>query len=634
MEGRKEMPKKKIGITITLLSLILVIGTVFNINIAYSSTEPLVYVDPPEVRDLDPCETFTIAVKVANVTGLYGVDIQFKWDKTILSYVSHIVKIPVEDYPDGVLYRDVLKMKEVVDEDNAIPGSEPGTMAWVSFISMYPALPFDGNGTILEMTFHVESVGICMLEIVMSSLSDQDGFPIMHNVQDGYFSNYVPPTGKIYVDPKNVINSSLTECHNFTVDVDAEVTDLKSFDFYLSFNSTILEATNVVVNPTWLTPTVDIMSSYVHVTSGDAPAPVTGNITLATITFHVLAEGESTIDIHDVSLTDKYENPMSFEEPVDGYFNNMLITRMLVHPPEIIDPTKKPGDIFDIEIRIENAIEMYAYEFKLGYDSNVLICLGAIVIPSNNETNFHVEQLVNDTASGFLWIRVWYYPPAEPITIYAAKTVTRITFDVRAYGQTVLDLYDTVIEDEFGDPIDHVTEDGFFACLIRDVAVINVEAYPNKVYSGRIVNITVEVTNLGDIAETFNVTAYYDDNPIDTITVYALDPGENFTVIFTWNTSGLEPCSNFTISAEAGPVPYEMELEDNVYIDGYVAIKLLGDVNGDGYIDLYDAVELSTAYGTHEGDPNWNPEADLAPPWGVIDIYDAVTLSSRYGQHC
>jgi hypothetical protein len=86
--------------------------------------------------------------------------------------------------------------------------------------------------------------------------------------------------------------------------------------------------------------------------------------------------------------------------------------------------------------------------------------------------------------------------------------------------------------------------------------------------------------------------------------------------------------------AEASQVPYEVNLGNNIFVDSWVKIKMIGDVNGDGVIDILDIVLASTAYASHEGDPNWNPEADVAPPWGVINILDIVTISSRYGQHC
>jgi len=75
-------------------------------------------------------------------------------------------------------------------------------------------------------------------------------------------------------------------------------------------------------------------------------------------------------------------------------------------------------------------------------------------------------------------------------------------------------------------------------------------------------------------------------------------------------------------------------LENNVYFDGWVKIKMIGDVDGNGVIDILDLILVSTAYGSREGDPNWNPDADVTSPWGVIDILDLVTISSKYGTSC
>lgn len=59
---------------------------------------------------------------------------------------------------------------------------------------------------------------------------------------------------------------------------------------------------------------------------------------------------------------------------------------------------------------------------------------------------------------------------------------------------------------------------------------------------------------------------------------------------------------------------------------------IIGDLNYDGRVDLFDVVMVATAYGSREGDPDWNPDADIAPPWGGIDLYDAVTILYHYGE--
>jgi hypothetical protein len=63
------------------------------------------------------------------------------------------------------------------------------------------------------------------------------------------------------------------------------------------------------------------------------------------------------------------------------------------------------------------------------------------------------------------------------------------------------------------------------------------------------------------------------------------------------------------------------------------APSLVGDLNGDGKVGLDDLVLLANAYGSKPGDPNWNPSADIAPPYGIIGLTDLVTVATHYGQH-
>ena len=56
----------------------------------------------------------------------------------------------------------------------------------------------------------------------------------------------------------------------------------------------------------------------------------------------------------------------------------------------------------------------------------------------------------------------------------------------------------------------------------------------------------------------------------------------------------------------------------------------LGDVNGDGKVDIYDVVQAAIAYGSKPEDPNWDPDADVNGD-GKVDIYDLVTICGYYG---
>jgi hypothetical protein len=43
-------------------------------------------------------------------------------------------------------------------------------------------------------------------------------------------------------------------------------------------------------------------------------------------------------------------------------------------------------------------------------------------------------------------------------------------------------------------------------------------------------------------------------------------------------------------------------------------------------------VIAASSYDSTEGQPRWNAEADLAPPYGVINMIDLVTLCFNYGK--
>lgn len=58
---------------------------------------------------------------------------------------------------------------------------------------------------------------------------------------------------------------------------------------------------------------------------------------------------------------------------------------------------------------------------------------------------------------------------------------------------------------------------------------------------------------------------------------------------------------------------------------------LLGDINSDRFVDIYDALTLAAAYGSTPSSPNWNPEADIDGS-GKVDILDAIILANHYGQ--
>lgn len=170
---------------------------------------------------------------------------------------------------------------------------------------------------------------------------------------------------------------------------------------------------------------------------------------------------------------------------------------------------------------------------------------------------------------------------------------------------------------------------------VHDVAVIDVTTSKTgclpmpTVGEGQSANVTVAVENQGDSTETFNVTAFANSSAISELQV-TLNSWENKILTFIWDTTGFS-YGNYTVKAVADTVLGETDTIDNTYIDGVVKVVIPGDIDGNGIVDIYDAIRLAVAFGSDPGDPNWNPNADINGD-AIIDIYDAIMLAIHYGE--
>ena len=217
----------KIIITVLILNLSIVGIAILPTMIVTADTVlatdmPVVYIDPQNVN-VEPGENFTISVKIFNLTdtiyasnwewepgqplptpdslhvytlgNLYALDIQLGWDPTILEYVDHTVKIPVETYPDGVLHEPIQDLMDVVD-------SSAGTY-WLAKTSLGEVQRFncqDANVTVFTMTFNVTRRGKCTLDLTSVDLVAPSNMLVVngglinklaipHWVRDGQFQN-------------------------------------------------------------------------------------------------------------------------------------------------------------------------------------------------------------------------------------------------------------------------------------------------------------------------------------------------------------------------------------------------------------------------------------------------------------
>ena len=86
----------------------------------------------------------------------------------------------------------------------------------------------------------------------------------------------------------------------------------------------------------------------------------------------------------------------------------------------------------------------------------------------------------------------------------------------------------------------------------------------------------------------------------------------NYTINLTITDSeGLQSNKSKTITVSPPPLP--------------------GDINGDGVVNILDAILLASAFGSKRGEPNWDPRCDINKD-GSVNILDAIILASHFGE--
>jgi len=169
--------------------------------------------------------------------------------------------------------------------------------------------------------------------------------------------------------------------------------------------------------------------------------------------------------------------------------------------------------------------------------------------------------------------------------------------------------------------------------LRHDIAVTEVVPYRSWVYEGRLVPVNVTLLNCGDFNETVTVDLYYNftaNQQIGTMTT-DLSPNETKTLTFVWNTLGVQHCHNYTITALAN-IQFDSNTTNNVK-EGTIRIKvrIMGDINGDGKVDMKDIAIAASAFGSYPSHSKWNPDADIDEN-DKIDLKDIALIAKHFGE--
>jgi len=453
--------------------------------------------------------------------------------------------------------------------------------------------------------------------------------------------------------------------HEFVANANiTDVEDLYGFEFKLGWDTTWLDLVGAEISPPaeWGTDYViaknETTENY-NATHGRywlnvsalAPAPsFNGSMILAKLTFNVtymeLAppwEKWFCLDLHDTKLKDPEGLPIS-HEVYDGF---LVIPGVCPCIPEVkVMPdyyeATTLGENFTIYISfaLYNAyFEFRDWKAKLGYNTTLLDVIKVEEGPflgyfrTSDKRYFaasiHEEEGYVNMSGGIL---------GTCATPYGGGTIAKVTFNVThvttfpTIATCVLDLYDTNFT-MYGPGPD--VDDGYYqapyACVdITDVLVwLEPPRGPRiliipEVYITWDVRVNVTVHNDGTVPINCTVNAYYYNvttNLMGTQNLTNLDPCNSATLKFTWDVSGLPEEAVYTVKANATCTCGA----NDEFVYGQVKIRLLGDPNGDGVVDIIDIKIIKLVYMRCIE----NPFADLDGD-GVVNILDVKRLKMIY----
>ena len=447
-------------------------------------------------------------------------------------------------------------------------------------------------------------------------------------------------TTKLYVDPPKKEFWATEFGKTFMVNVTiANVSDLRSFEFKLYWNTTLLDLIETEVQPflkgfLWGESEINetLGMYYQNVTSLEEPPGVNGSGPLVTLTFNMTYKPvwpqnvSCTLDLANTELADSNLDLIS-HDVYDGEYICYSIPLL-----SITTATDKPS--YDPN----ETIHVYG-NLTLGF-SPVQDGLVALEIdnPLNQVTVIrtlstgsppadHTVEIVDVTPCGGppnYNPRDWFYRGTTAhfkVTVKNNDSESRMVlatinvYDVNLTSLVALSVFKLNISSGS-------TSWGICSFAIPETASIG--------------NASVYASALTEWPRDGG-TAYC---PEENATFEIRESGGAGSTTGSPQTLGSSPEGmynlTFTLGSDERLGNYIVYTTSDYTIYGYyqkaannITFKLGGpwDVNSDGVVDIVDLTIVALALWSQPGDENWDPRADIAEPYGLIDIVDLTLVS-------
>ncbi len=465
------------------------------------------------------------------------------------------------------------------------------------------------NGTSVTVTAY-PSIGYAFSNWILDATTPTDN-PI--NVLMDADHNLTPvftliPTNmtRLFVDPPEIIDPELLPCSTFNINITVDdALNMHTCEFNLTYDTFVIGWAGILLHRvSGQLPTANLVADedaghiWMKLTYA-SPVSTVDPIPLVQIIFHVEHLGSTILDLHDTELLDPEDDPID-HDVYDGFFMSLIRDVAVIN----VVPSRTwayQGWPVSIAVTVKNLGNLSeTFDAKAYYDGNLIGMAPVINLAPNAEQTVMINWDTSSVGEG--------------------------TYTVKGEASAVPYEYD---------PANNEYIDGTVQILttIRDVAITNVVPEQNWAYEGWTIHVNVTAENLGELPETFNVTLFYDSNIIGIYEVVDLAAHTAIFIDFVWNTSMAQACNNYTISAEASEIPYEFDPTNNLFIDGNVKIRITGDVDGNGMVNMLDLYLVGLSFGYAVGEPGYNVYADIDRS-GIINMIDMWIVARNFGRSC
>ena len=416
--------RRKIGRNVPTRYVIVCIAVAFICSLAvpavHAEDTVTVAVDAPKYVS----GTFNASISIDNVTDLNSAQFDLSFDSRVVN---------VTDVRDGVISGETVPVLwNLVDTDTVRV-----------LVKMPAGEGVSGSGSLAVVEFAVKGVGGEKSELDISDglLADAGANAIDADWYDDEVT--VLRTAVTVAAPEYVSGT-----FNASIQIE-NVADLNSAQFDLSFNSRVVNVTDVhdgaiggdTVPVLWNLVDMDTVRVLVKMPAGEG---VSGSGSLAVVGFAVKGVGgdKSDLDISDGLLADADANAIE----ADWYDDEVTVLRtaVTVTAPEYVSGT------FNASIRIDNVADLNSAQFDLSFDSRVV-----------NVTDVHDGAIGGETVP-VLWnlvdtdtVRVLVKMPVG-VGVSGSGRLAVVDFAVKGTerAKSELDISDGLLADADANPID------------------------------------------------------------------------------------------------------------------------------------------------------------------------------------